>query len=806
MACISEKINLARGQKIEALNIDYYLNVCRLGTRNELFIHTKRIQNRFDKNRRDALDLVLYQIFLLRKKYQHINQTEKNLEKLMAVGKDDDIVSILNVLVDHQDEKTIYLFMNYLGISKFIQYLKVVLLNAAALGSSKIYQFFLEKIFDLIGNTKYKATFTQTLRDSFILAIQARNIDVISYLLGIMKYPVDATENVVEFQIINVKFVKMESSPFCFSNPSKFYELEVNWLKERIPTRTPVFFIKEFLDEMKRNLESDKYSKIFENIGKNNYLKLNYKLQIIFFILLIKIMACKICNEFYKEKINYPVILNCGHTICFACFEKIPIKKLETTLLQQKCPICQTVVKHHTKNLAILEFIEKTGKIFKESDELKLSNEKLTIEKETLEKRFKIDLEKKINELFDDLDKFPSFFEKISFTFDKILNTEFVNSKIYFLKLSKNYKLEYGDILSVMLKYEVYNEISKKILDKGINSVNSNNWSNLMLACFYGNLEIVEYLLNRGVDVNYQSLDGYTALMIASEQSNESSSIEVIIKLIENGAYVNFKNEKLGLNAFMLACINFNTTSSIDTVKLLLKNKAYINDENNQGLTALSLVLNKSVNDSHYEIVKYLIDNNTDVNNKDKNGLTPLALLLEKENFNDTNSAALLIEKSDINAQDYNGESILIKTIKNRRNNEFLQIIGMDVELDKQDKNGKTALMYLLDKYRLKDAPMENIMKMLEKDQNLDLRDDKGYTAFMYQVLYSFELRNIGILKLLYSKGLNIHLTNKDGKNALLLAIDEYMNRGNSFKEIIDYLKDLEQKLNIEKNKIASEN
>ena len=71
----------------------------------------------------------------------------------------------------------------------------------------------------------------------------------------------------------------------------------------------------------------------------------------------------------------------------------------------------------------------------------------------------------------------------------------------------------------------------------------------LHIACMCGNLEVVQYLLEKGADIESLSSNGSTPLYLASYNGNT----EVVKYLISKGANKNFKN-KYGSTPYLGAC------------------------------------------------------------------------------------------------------------------------------------------------------------------------------------------------------------------------------------------------------------
>jgi ankyrin repeat protein len=120
-------------------------------------------------------------------------------------------------------------------------------------------------------------------------------------------------------------------------------------------------------------------------------------------------------------------------------------------------------------------------------------------------------------------------------------------------------------------------ESSKLIVDffisKGvkINNYSENGHSNLMTACSFGTLGIVESLIKNGAEINHQrEVDGITSLMLAAF-NGELKKVELLLK---NGADTKIKDKNGGTAYDYVDQINARLNISDDTktkLKLLLK-------------------------------------------------------------------------------------------------------------------------------------------------------------------------------------------------------------------------------------------
>ncbi len=111
----------------------------------------------------------------------------------------------------------------------------------------------------------------------------------------------------------------------------------------------------------------------------------------------------------------------------------------------------------------------------------------------------------------------------------------------------------------------------------------------------YRLIEIIEYLLDNGADINAKNNYGWTALIWASRNGHK----DIVKLLLDNNADINVQHNN-GFKALIWASVN----GYEDIVKLLLDNSANINAKDKNGYTALIWA---SVN-GHKDMVQLLLD------------------------------------------------------------------------------------------------------------------------------------------------------------------------------------------------------
>lgn len=188
--------------------------------------------------------------------------------------------------------------------------------------------------------------------------------------------------------------------------------------------------------------------------------------------------------------------------------------------------------------------------------------------------------------------------------------------------------------------------------DQWLRSLNtrSRRSESFMNACRSGSLEIVEKLIQSGVDTNVRRhKGGRTGLMLAARKNQ----IEVVKLLLGKGADPNLVGGGSGKTALIRAAERGN----IQVVRLLVDHGADLNVRaKSNGRTALM----RAGEAGFLEIVKYLVEKGADINLMDASGRTALVLALSPTNKYSYDTVELLITAgADLNMVDDRGDSPL---------------------------------------------------------------------------------------------------------------------------------------------------
>ncbi len=211
----------------------------------------------------------------------------------------------------------------------------------------------------------------------------------------------------------------------------------------------------------------------------------------------------------------------------------------------------------------------------------------------------------------------------------------------------------------------------------------------LVMACGEGDFEFVKTLIKSGIDVNGIGSEGFTPLMMATSEDEA----EIVAYLLEQGAHVNQKFN--GWTALMEAA----DEGSLASMKLLLKAGAEVNYYWNQGSPS---AITMAASEGKLKCLQLLLKYGADINGKGKS-LPPLHI-------------AAAEDKRDVV--------------------DFL--ISKNVNINKQDVAGRTALMYAAS-----EGKKHIVIKLLDAGADKSIADSNGTTAYDYaEDQEEYETRN----------------------------------------------------------------
>ena len=285
-------------------------------------------------------------------------------------------------------------------------------------------------------------------------------------------------------------------------------------------------------------------------------------------------------------------------------------------------------------------------------------------------------------------------------------------------------------ILTSKFKFlEEYIDLYLKKYPETIDYQNERKWTALMIASMNSNNtsteKTVEILLKHKANVDLLNEYKCTALMYAARNSKTYSTEKTVEMLLKHGADPNIQ-DKTNSTALMYASRHCRTTSSEKTIELLINHNANINLKNEFGETALILASAHSKTDSTEEAVELLLKNGADPNLLTVNGQTALMLSAPSSSIKNTEKTIELLLKYNANAsiRDNDGDTALALSIY-YYDDSTLGTIKM--LLDKTDNCDYTVCKKKLIKYMWEANLPEEILDLaIQKGAKVtDLCDEK---------------------------------------------------------------------------------
>ena len=154
-----------------------------------------------------------------------------------------------------------------------------------------------------------------------------------------------------------------------------------------------------------------------------------------------------------------------------------------------------------------------------------------------------------------------------------------------------------------------------------VNQTNGNGETSLQWASQRGHVEVVNLLLNHGANVNQANVNdiGETPLYIASFHNN----VKIVSLLLNHKANIN-QADNDGKTALYIASL----TGHVEVVSLLLNHGAIVNQATNDGITPLHI----ASQNGHVEVVSLLLNNGANINQARNDGCTPLYIASQTRN------------------------------------------------------------------------------------------------------------------------------------------------------------------------------
>ncbi len=269
----------------------------------------------------------------------------------------------------------------------------------------------------------------------------------------------------------------------------------------------------------------------------------------------------------------------------------------------------------------------------------------------------------------------------------------------------------------------------------------------LWIAANYGNLGILEQLLERGSAINQANSDGATPLLIAAYKGH----LDIVERLLERGADIHQANND-GATPLIIAA----QQDYIDIVERLLASGANIHQANNDGATPLFIAAQQN----HIDIVERLLTRGANIHQAKNNGATPLFMAAQKGHLN---IVRRLCERRDLAInQANNGETSLFIAAYQGHTDIIKQLCQReDLAINQANNDGATPLFMAAQKGHL-----DIVERLLARGANINQARNDGVTPLLMAVYKE----HLDIVERLLARGANINQANNDGETPLLIA------------------------------------
>ncbi len=290
----------------------------------------------------------------------------------------------------------------------------------------------------------------------------------------------------------------------------------------------------------------------------------------------------------------------------------------------------------------------------------------------------------------------------------------------------------------------------KYFLDQGVdvNQTNHRGFTPLMLAASEDHPEIAQVLINAGANVNFINDNGWTAMIEAADEG----SLATAMVLFEAGADVNLKGARHTRSAAAMAA----SEGHAHVLEYLMEQGA--NWSETEGSTS---PIHLAAEEGQYDVLMMLLDRGVDVNIKDEHGRTALFYAVEE---GQTSEVKLLLEKgADVNAKDELGRTALSFAAEEDQTTVAAMLLDAGAEADVKDESGRTPLDYAAE-----EGSEDLLGQLMSSDPNI-----RAQALHPSTVVTAAGEGELGIVQELVEAGADVNAADESGYTPLMEAARE---------------------------------
>jgi len=273
----------------------------------------------------------------------------------------------------------------------------------------------------------------------------------------------------------------------------------------------------------------------------------------------------------------------------------------------------------------------------------------------------------------------------------------------------------------------------------------------LLIAAYDKDFSLINYFVNKGLDLKSTDANGNTAFNYAARTGN----IETLKALLKKGV-------KFNDNAMIFASQGTRSTANtLDVYQYLEELKIKPTATGKNGETVLHAIVRK---DKQGDIIKYFLSKGVDVNQPDKEGTT--AFMNAAASNSDLEVLNILLPSvKNINQANKKGATALLLAVRYNTPEVVRLLLSKEADVKAVDANGDNAVAYLMQSYTTqKEEQFRAKLKTLEQTGlNIAAPQKNGNTLLHMAVAKN----DMSLIKLIEGYKSDVNAKNKEGMTAL---------------------------------------